>query len=153
MHYHFVLWNITACPWTKPFMVTISQKHHDEEMKAAADQLVFTNLQLLGSLVHVCHWLDQCINSKLCQFKTSICQKKWLNGIVLCSARINTTAWLTIIEFNQNSSLVYCTIAWRDETAIVTTTITTVCNINIYATVATAITTAESEMCGQHCSG
>ncbi len=30
-------------------MVTISQKHHDEEMKAAADQPVFTNLKLFGS--------------------------------------------------------------------------------------------------------
>lgn len=29
-------------------MVTISQKHHDEEMNAAEDQLVFTNPQFFG---------------------------------------------------------------------------------------------------------
>lgn len=61
---------------------------------------------------------------------------------------------ITIIESNQNLSRVdhY----WKDETDIVTTTITAaaaVCDININATVATAITTAEGEMWGQHCSG
>lgn len=41
--------------------------------------------------------------------------------------------------------------AWKDETAIVTTTITTAATeISINATVATAITTAESEVCDQH---
>lgn len=29
-------------------MVTISQNHHDEEMNAAEDQLVFTNPQFFG---------------------------------------------------------------------------------------------------------
>lgn len=32
-----------------------------------------TNPQFLDSLVHICHWLDQRINSKLCQFSTSVC--------------------------------------------------------------------------------
>lgn len=52
MNYHSIVLE------EKPFMVTESQKHHDEEMKAAADQLVFTNLWFFGSLAQICHWLQ-----------------------------------------------------------------------------------------------
>lgn len=48
----------------------------------------------------------------------------------------------------ENLSVVYHTV--KDEIGIVTT-----CNIiiNIYATIATAITTAQSERCGQYFAG
>lgn len=58
-----------------------------------------------------------------------------------------------IIHINQNLPFIYHTL--KDETGIVTSTLTTaatVSHINVYATMATAIitTTAESKMCGQH---